>query len=547
MKEKLNAVIKSVVSFFPQLFGYVFGRKSEKIKNKHLFKRGGYAVAIIALVIAAAIIVNLLVGFLADRITLEFDITSEKKNSISEENKEYIKAVEKDINIFVFASSAEEYYNGGMAQAAQNKMFYTNNSEYYFQTTVLLDQYVKLNDKITLEYVDPNGTEVGAIISEYGTSYSYGDILVTCNFKGEDGKDIKNSRALTLADIYTCTENTEYAAMGVTMYEIDGSSLETALTSAIASVTSAESLKVGFIASHSNSDAFEHYRDLLKMNNITIEDINDKLITEISSDYDAVVIVAPSKDFVKDEITALSEFLANDGKLNKSLLFYGDSSYQNLPNFYNFLSEWGIDVQPGIVFETNDSVRGTDYSTYISLSASTKFPFVGAGQYFASGYNIAMSENDSNYAGRTTETVLATNGTSVVVPIGTDNSKAPGDGYEICKMSSCIVSTESEFVENIPAYSRVIAFSSVDFISELYALSYGSVMDYDKLNVEVMRYATGSRDVSIVFDAKTIDSTAELYVVSSASAKVMRVIFAAIIPLLILAAAFVIFFRRRNK
>ncbi len=547
MKEKLNVIIKAVISFFPRLFKYVFGNKSEKVKNKHLFKRGGYAVAIIALVIAAAIIVNMLVGFLAKRVTLEFDMTSEKKNSISEENKDYIKAVDKEINIYVFAPSAEEYYGGGMAQAAQTKMFYANTSEYYFQTTVLLEQYDKLSDKISLEYVDPNGTEVGAIISEYGTNYSYGDILVTCTFKDESGKEFKNNRSLTLADIYTCTENTEYAAMGITMYEIDGSCLETALTSAIASVISAESLKVGFIASHSNPEAFEYYRELLKMNNITVEDINDKLVTEISSDFDAIVIVAPTKDFVKEEITAISEFLSNDGKLNKSLLFYGDSSYQNLPNFYNFLAEWGIEIQPGIVFETSDSVRGTDYSTYLSLSSSTDYPFISAGQYFASGYNIAMKENDSNYAGRATDTVLTTNGTSVVVPVSTDNTKAPGDNYELTKMSTCIVSTESEFVENIPAYSRVVAFSSVDFISELYSLSYGSVMDYDTLNVDVMRYVTGSRDESVVFDAKTIDPTSELYVVSSASAKVMRVIFAAVIPVLILAVAFVIFFRRRNK
>lgn len=547
MKEKFMTVIKEFISFFPKLFKAVFGSKSEKIKNKNLFKRGGYAIAIIALVIAAAIIVNVLVGFLAKRVTLEFDMTAEKRNSISEENKDYLRDVEKEVDIYVFAPSAEDYYNGGMAQAAQTKMFYATSSDYYFQTTVLLEQYDKLSDKISLRYIDPNGTEVGAIISEYGTNYSYGDILVTCKFNDEQGNEIKNNRSLNLSEIYTTKENTEYAAMGVTMYEITGSSLETALTSAIASVTSAQSLKVGFIASHSTAEAFEYYKTLLERNNITIENIEDKLITEINPEYDAVVIVAPKKDFVTDEINALSEYLDNDGKLNKSLLFYGDSSYQNLPNLYNFLAEWGIEIEPGIVFETSDSVRGTDYSTYISLSATNDFPFISAGEYFASGYNIAMFENDNNYAGRETNVILTTNGTSVVVPVDTDNSKHPGDKYELTKTDTCIMSTESEFVDNVPAYSRVVAFSSIDFISELYSLSYGSRMDYDSLNVEIMRFITGSRDETIVFDAKTIDPTAELYVVSSASAKVMRVIFAAIIPIMILAMAFVIFFRRRNK
>lgn len=547
MKEKFKIILDAVISFFPKLYKSIFGSKSEKIKNKHLFKRGGYAVAIIALVLVAAVVVNMLVGLLAKRVTLEFDITKEKKNSISEENKEFLRNVDKEVNIYIFAPSAEDYYNGGMGEAAQTKMFYASTSEYYFQTTMLLEQYDRISDKIKVKYIDPNGTEVGAIISEYGTSYSYGDILVTCSFKDENGKEFKNDRSLGLVDIYTATEDNTYAAMGVTMYEIDGSTLETSLTSAIASVMSTEAIKVGFIASHSNAEAYEYYKKLLEMNNITVENIDDKLITEINKEYDAVVIAAPKKDFVSEEINALSEFLSNDGKLNKSLIFYGDSSYQNLPNFYNFLAEWGIDVEPGIVFETNDSVRGTDYSTYLSLSATSDYPFMTAGQYFASGYNIAMKENDNNYLGRETDVILTTNGTSAIVPVDTDNTKHPGDKYPLTKPATCIMATESEFVDNVPAYSRVVAFSSVDFISELYAMSYGSVINYNGLNVELLRFVTGTRDQSIVFDAKTIDPTSQLYVVSSASAKVMRIIFAAIIPVLILAVAFVIFFRRRNK
>lgn len=546
MNENFKNILNSVLSFFPRLFKAVFGSKSEKVKNKHLFKRGGYAVAIIALVIAVAIILNVLVGLLASRVTLEYDMTSEKRNSISAENAEYIKTVEKDITVYVLAPSAEEYYGGGMAQAAQASMFYANTSEYYVQTTVLLEQYERLNSKIKIEYIDPNGTEVGAIVSKYGVNYSYGDILVTCDFESE-GNKFENDRSLTLADIYTFEENNEYAAMGITMYEINGSCLETSLTSAIAAVTSTETLNVGIVTSHSSSGIYDYYKKLLGMNNFEVTEITDTLITSISSDFDAIVIAAPNKDFAKEELTAISKYLENDGNLGKNLIFYGDSSYQTLPNLYNFLAEWGITVEEGIVFETSDNFRGTDYSTYISLSATSDFDFLGAGDYYASGYNIAMRETGSGYSGRETQTVLTTNGTSVVVPIDTDNSVAPSSALEKRKLASCILSKESEYVNNIAVQSNVIAFSSIDFISETYALSYGSVMDYDSLNVDILRSITGIDESEIVFDVKTLDATSELYVVSSASAKVMRVIFAAIIPVAILVLAFVIFFRRRNK
>ena len=71
--------LKAFINFFPRLFKALFGSKKDKISNKYLFKRGGYAVAVIALVLAGAVVLNLLVGFLADRFDLEYDLTSDRK------------------------------------------------------------------------------------------------------------------------------------------------------------------------------------------------------------------------------------------------------------------------------------------------------------------------------------------------------------------------------------------------------------------------------------------------------------------------------------
>lgn len=544
----MKNILNSIASFFKGLFKALFGSKNEKIRNKNLFKRGGYAVAIIALVIAVAIVVNILTGLLAKRVTLEFDMTADKKNSVSKENAEYIKnEVDKEINIYVLSPSAEAYAQGGMAQAAQSSMFYANTSEYYLQTTVLLEQYERLNSKINIEYIDPNGTEVGEIVSKYGVNYSYGDIIVTCDFE-QDGKKFNNDRTLTLVDVYTYTENNEYAAMGVTMYEINGSCLETSLTSAIASVTSTESVKVGLITSHSRSGIFSYYKKLLETNNFEVSEIEDTFISKISDEYDAIVIAAPTKDFASEELSAISDYLENGGKMGKNLIFYGDSTYQNLPNLYNFLEEWGIIIENGIVFETNDSLHiSGEFATYLSLSATSDISFINAGAYYLSGYNIAMYESKTSYAGRETKTLLTTNGSSVIVPVGTDSSVAPNDALEKRKLSACILSKESDYVDNVPVSSNVIAFSSVDFISESYALSYRSLADYDGLNVNSLRYITGVNEIKKVFETKTIEETSQLYVVSSQAAKNMRIVFAAIIPVLVLLVAFVIFFRRRNK
>lgn len=540
-------ILKAILNFFPRLFKAIFGNKKDKVKNKFLFKRGGYAVAVIALVLVGAVVLNLLVGFLADRIDLEYDLTADKKHSISDENQEYIRNVERDVVIYVIASSASEYYGGYMEYYANQMSYSASTSDYYAQTTRFLELYDELSDHITVKYMDPYGTQMAELISKYPESFSYGDILVTSSFTTADGVALDNYRLLTIADIYTVEDTSGMAAYGYDYYYITGSSLETSLTSAVASVTSEETKKVAFLASHSKSSTFDYYRSILELNNFIVEDINDDILKSISAEYDAVIISAPQKDFTKDELDALSTFLENDGKLGKTLLFYGDTAYQNLPNLYNFLDEWGITVESGIAMETADDFHlEGDRSTYISYGQTSSS--VKVSNAYMSGYNIPMYENGQSYAGRTTETLIATNGTSVIVPVNTDSSAELDEGLEKRKLSCAIISTEEDFDNETDKsiFSRVIAFSSIDFIAQEYIERYSTV-DYSGTALNTIRYATGMNDVQIIFENKTIDATNELYVVSSASAKVMRWLFIGVIPVAVLAVAFVIFFRRRNK
>ena len=541
-------ILKAVLNFFPRLFKAVFGSKKEKMSNKFLFKRGGYAVAVIALVIAGAVVLNLLVGFLADRVDLEYDLTADKKHSISDENREYLKSVDKEVVIYVIASSANEYSGGYMEYYANDLGYSASTSDYYVQTTRFLELYDELSDKITVQYMDPYGTQMGELTSKYKEAFSYGDILVTSSFVAANGTQIDNSRLLTFADIYTFEDTTGMAAYNYDYYYITGSSLETSLTSAVASVTSEETKKVVFLASHSKTAAFDYYRNVLELNNFVVDDLNDEIIKTIPSEYDAAILCAPQKDFTKDELDALSVFLENDGKLGKTLLFYGDTGYQNLPNFYNFLGEWGIVVESGIVFETDESLHiRDDYSKY-GMIAQNSAPFSISSMYIT-GFNVPMYESGEEYAGRTTQTIIGSNGSSVIVPVSSDVTKAPSESLEKHSLSGAIVSTEADFDNdaNKSVFSRVVAFSSIDFISQEYVENYASTIDFKGTALNTLRYATGMNEAKIVFENKTIDATNELYVVSSASADAMRWIFVGVIPFIVLVVAFVIFFRRRNK
>ena len=112
-----------------------------------------------------------------------------------------------------------------------------------------------------------------------------------------------------------------YAAYGYSQSTVSGNSVETAVTSAIAYVTSSKTKKVALLTGHSKIDYTADYQKLLKANNYEIETISDNIVGKISSDFDAVIIAGPTTDFIGSELDNLSDFLDNDGKLGKGLLF----------------------------------------------------------------------------------------------------------------------------------------------------------------------------------------------------------------------------------
>ena len=84
-------------------------KKSKMIKNQAIFKKGGYSLAITALVLAGLIIFNWLFSSLANRFHLEVDMTVGNKNSLTSENIDFIK--NKKWNYIKSSSKSKKLYN----------------------------------------------------------------------------------------------------------------------------------------------------------------------------------------------------------------------------------------------------------------------------------------------------------------------------------------------------------------------------------------------------------------------------------------------------
>lgn len=517
--------------------------KKKVIRNKALFKRGGYAIAITAVAIAATILINVLMGALSERFNLSVDISFNKDNSISEENVEYIKSVTKPITVTLLATKDgySEYMN---EYAVSYYSAMDQNGEYYDQTIRLIEQYAAFNDNIKISYVDIQSPEGSSIKSKYpGDALVYGDILVESSFKAESGSDINRHKVISFSDIYALEDTSGMAAYGMGYYSVSGSSLESRLTSAIASVTAEEVKKIAFLADHSNADAFAFLKENLELNNFEIVTV-EGVINAIPEGVDGVMVVAPKSDFLGSELDVISEYLDNDGKLGGSFMYFASTESPALPNLNEFLQEWGIKQDKGILREYNVNmlISQVDLSTF--RITPTENEVFNLNQYLACGNNVPFKQVNTIDKLRTLSVLAQTSAYSVVAPLDAPNNWEPADDAEVGPYPSILMSTHTDYVGEEEESSYVVAFSSVDMIKEDW-----TKRGYGNLNavIETANYATGMTDHSMTFIQKVIESENYSSKVTQAGTNAINIIFMITLPVLCLVMCVVVFIRRKNR
>ena len=517
-------------------------KKAKKIKNQALLRRGGFSVAITAAVLVGIILINVLVSALSSRFVLEFDMSAQKENSMSEENIDYLKNLDSEVEIIVCATP-EDYVGGYMNYYAQNLYGVTSDaSDYFKQTVKLLDKYPAYNDKITLRYVDTQGAEFTEISSKYSNEkLYYGDIIVTCTKNGNE-----RYKVVGFKDVYNLSEDSTYASYGYTTSTVGGNNVETAVTGAIAYVTSSKTKKAALITGHSKTDYTADYQTLLKANNYEITVVSDSMIGSISDEYDAVIIAAPTTDFLGSELDAISDFLENDGKLGKGLIFFADAAAPYLTNLYDFLEQWGIAVGEGILFETNSQNHmPDDPMTMGSYPASSDNDITSGMNLCITGYNVPLTAAFETEGNITVTSLMSTPESVVAAPVGTDAGWTGADNYTKQSYSTVIEAQMSDYDDdNNKITSYVMAFGSVEFIQSEY--NEQTSVANKNITLAAAERAVGAEDTGISFVSKTITDESFSDSVTESSAQIIRVLFMFVLPIVCIALGIYIFIRRKN-
>ncbi len=525
------------------------GSAPKKLKSRLLLKHGTYSAVLIAIVLVALVVVNVLATVVAERFPTQIDLTTSGENTISEENAEYLRGIDKDVNIIVCAT--EEGYVGGTMQSYAYNYYKTQDTTggYYEQTLRLLDMYDKYNKHINISFSDPDATGFASVQSIVpDTTLTYGDILVYSTFE-LNGQEITNSKVLTFGDIYDLYDESGYAAQGYGLYTISGSKVETAVTSAIYTVTSEEAKTVAVLSGHNRSESTKQLEADLELNGFDIMDISDSIISEIPEEVDVAVIASPTTDFAAGEIEVLEAFLENGGKKGKNLVIFCDAASVNMPNLYDFMKEWGIACQPNsVLFETdtNNSLVGqpgtmgfinqeTDYTSAVNSSK----------KIYLSSNNAPITAAYTSYGNRTATALLTTQNTVVAAPLDVTTEWEPTDDYEKQVFNAAMITADTDYNDEGEAISsNVLAFSSVNIISDEWS-SYDAVGNSAYV-ISLMKKICGIDNSEISFVSKIV-STYSFTAPTEASVALMKVIFMGLVPVALVAVGIVVWVRRKNR
>lgn len=307
------------------------------------FRVGGYSSAAAAIVIAIAVIINILVSSLPVELT-RFDTTSAGLFSLSEETESVVAALEEDITVYHIVQSG--YEDSGVEK--------------------LLDRYASLSKHIHVKKVDPD--VYPTFVMQYVSDGIYNNSLIV--ERGDRYRYISNY------DIYVY-DYTNYYSSGSYSVSFAG---EAELTSAIDYVTRQEMPKLYTLTGHGETALPSDFSSAVEKQNYEMADLSLLTASEVPEDADGLLIYAPQTDLSVKELTALRDYLAEGGRM----YLISQPTEEPLTNLEALMADYGVSAVDGIVVEgdSNYYAWGVPYDLLPDLNSHAITDALISGGYY---------------------------------------------------------------------------------------------------------------------------------------------------------------------
>ncbi|MDY3873481.1 MAG: Gldg family protein [Roseburia lenta] len=340
--------------------------------SRNMISTSVFSTGMIAIVVALTVVVNLIASALPETYT-QIDATSQKLYSITEDTEKYLDTLKDDVTLYVMVNK--------------------NSKDDNVDRT--LQKYASASKHVKVKYVDPNVSPTFA--SKYTDSdVTSNSIIVVC---GDRSKVIDYN-----SDIYEYSYDSSYN------YSVTGYDCEGQVTAAIQYVTSESTTNVYELTGHDESTLSGDFSEVFQKRFMNVESLSLLTVDAIPEDCQALFSTAPQSDLSEDDLSKLSQYLGNGGKIYLSIDY---SKWNDLTNFKKLLSDNNIETTESLLAETDRSYYYQSPSYLLPNVENTEVSSSVAGmtQVFVP-YSVGLTytgEDDSNVTSfmTTSDTTIA--------------------------------------------------------------------------------------------------------------------------------------------
>lgn len=259
--------------------------------------------------IIVAIVATIAINYIASYVYTRFDITQDKRYTLSEASKETISSVDEPVYVDVFLTGE---------MPTEFKRLQT-------EVKVLLEEFSEINDNLIITYVNPKEenpdiNELTKVMENYGVPALRVDVK-------EGGKSSQE----VIFPWAVINHNKKVAKVSLTKTNANNSidrinnsvqHLEYAFADAFKSVTSSKSKKIGFLLGNNELESKYVYDFLQSLENsyhiipIALDSVNQQPVKTLENlkKLDLIIAAKPQKAFSDKQKYALDQFTVNGGK-----------------------------------------------------------------------------------------------------------------------------------------------------------------------------------------------------------------------------------------
>lgn len=477
-------------------------------------KKGTISILLTVLFIAAVVLLNIVCNLLTNRFpALSVDFTKSSVFALQAQSKEYVKNLNKDVNIYIL----------------QEEATFESYDDYYVQANKLIRQLDQESDQINLHYIDLTSNPT------FTAKYSDVDWSKSHLILVESGDDY---RAVDAEDLFEYDQESYYYSG---TYEIKSQHIEQAVITAILNVTTEEKVKVTVLTGQGEEDCTP-FTTLLSNNAFEVEEVS-LLNAKISEDSQFVIIFAPATDIDDDVYNTLSDWLYNNGQYGHTLVYLPNDqvAQTEFTNLNNLVGDWGMEIVDGYAYETDlnhmtnsqtpNLISAFDYDSQ-EYTKNLKNPSIPVVLFYTLPVTIIDSSN--------VVSLLASSESAVVLPRDADEDWDEGDQTHQ-KLTGAALSTKTS---EEGASSHLLLIGSYD------AWSNGALSTHSFNNaqyfINLFNTLAERDEIGITIEGKPLDNN-ELSITSQGYTIFLSVLFRYVLPVIILIIGFVVWIRRRNR